>query len=172
MKRIIFVTGSVRSGKSSFAVSLARKIDRQVVFVATCKPADREMKERVRKHKKSRPKTWKTIEEEMHLPAVIRKIKGKKVVIIDCLTLWISNLLLSGLKEKQVLKRVVSLIAALKSTNSSLIVISNEVGWGIVPDNRLCRVFRDIIGVAHQKIARVSNEAYLLISGIPLKMKG
>ena len=171
MKKIIFISGSVRSGKSGFAVSRAKKFKTPVVFIATCRPLDDEMKERVHKHKQNRPKTWKTIEEDMDIAAVIRRLKEKDTAILDCLTLWISNLLLAGLNEKEISRRIKDFIAALKQTPASVVIVSNEVGWGIVPDNRLSRIFRDIIGTLHQRIAAVSDEVHLMVAGIAMKIK-
>jgi len=173
VKKIIFITGAVRSGKSSLALKLAKVSCKQVVFLATCKPQDAEMKKRVCKHKQLRPQTWKTIEEDINIPDVIQKFKTpKKLIILDCLTLWVSNLLCTGCKEKEVLKRIDDLLRAIKKTKATLIIVSNEVGWGIVPDNEMARIFRDIMGIAHQKMAKISDEAYLVISGMTLKMKG
>jgi len=173
MKKTVFITGAVRSGKSSLALKLAKASCKQVVFLATCKPQDAEMKKRVHKHKQSRPKTWKTIEEDINVPALIRKFKTEKeLIILDCLTLWVSNLLCSGCKEKEILKKIDDLLSALKKTKATVIIVSNEVGWGIVPDNEMARIFRDIMGIAHQKVAKISDEVYLVVSGMMLKMKG
>ncbi|MFH2137369.1 MAG: bifunctional adenosylcobinamide kinase/adenosylcobinamide-phosphate guanylyltransferase [Candidatus Omnitrophota bacterium] len=170
MKKVILVTGSVRSGKSSYAVNLAKATKAKVSFLATCQPQDAEMKKRVKKHKNSRPKSWKTIEEPIEISKVISKLKINEVLIIDCLTLWISNLLLSGLTEKEILKNIKEFVTVLKESKASIIIVSNEVGWGIVPDNKLARIFRDIIGTAHQIIAKVSDEVYLMIAGIPVRI--
>ena len=172
MKKIVFITGPVRSGKSNFAVKLAKKWGKKVIFLATCRPADNEMRKRIKKHKKSRPGEWKVIEENIDISPVIKNTGKDKLVIIDCITLWLSNLLLSGLKEKKITKKINEFLLMLKKTKSSIVIVSNEVGWGIVPDNELSRIFRDIIGIAHQKISEVSHEVYLLVSGIALKIKG
>ena len=172
MKKIVFITGPVRSGKSNFAVKLAKQWGKEVVFLATCRPADNEMHKRVKKHKKNRPKEWKIIEEEIDISSIIKNYRKDSLIIIDCITLWISNLLLSGLKEKKIMKKINEFIDMLKKAKSSIIIVSNEVGWGIVPDNELARFFRDIIGIVHQKISKLSDEAYLVISGITLKIKG
>ena len=172
MKKIVFITGSVRSGKSDFAVKLAKQWGKDVIFLATCKPADNEMRKRVKKHKKSRPGEWKVIEENIDISSVIKNTKKDKLVIIDCITLWVSSLLLSGLKEKKIIEKINEFTDTLKKTKLPLVIVSNEVGWGIVPDNEISRIFRDIIGIAHQKISKVSQEVYLLVSGIALKIKG
>ncbi|MCP4650507.1 MAG: bifunctional adenosylcobinamide kinase/adenosylcobinamide-phosphate guanylyltransferase [PVC group bacterium] len=172
MKNIIFITGSVRSGKSNYAVKLAKQSKQKIIFLATCTPADAEMKQRVRKHKKSRPKNWQTIEEPIDVISVLKQLKDDELVIFDCLTLWVSNLLLSGFEEKEVIKIIEKFVEQLKINKANVIIVSNEVGWGIVPENKLARVFRDIIGTAHQKIAKVSDEAYLMVAGMPMKIKG
>lgn len=171
MRKIIFITGSVRSGKSDFAVKLAKKFKQRVVFIATCPPLDEEMRYRVKKHRRKRPQDWRTIEEDIHLPAVIDKLRKEEVAIVDCITLWISNLLLSNIGERAVLKKVKELVESLKKAKASVILVSNEAGWGIVPDNKLSRIFRDIAGITHQKISKVSDDVYLMVGGIPLKLK-
>jgi adenosylcobinamide kinase / adenosylcobinamide-phosphate guanylyltransferase len=171
MKKIIFITGAVRSGKSSFSVEIAKKSKKQVIFLATCKPSDGEMKIRVKKHQQNRPSNWQTIEENLDISSVFKNTDSKNIILIDCITLWISNLLLYGLKEKDIFKKVENFITTIKETDSSIIIVSNEVGWGIVPENKLARTFRDIIGITHQKISQASNEVFLMVSGIPMKIK-
>ena len=172
MGRIIFITGGVRSGKSKFAVELAKRLHKKVVFIATLKPGDKEMKERVRLHQASRPKDWLVIEEPLDLTNTLKKLPQARLIIIDCLTLWISNLLALGLKEENILKRAEDLIKATKDIKSPIIFVSNEVGWGVVPTNKIARRFRDIVGKIHQEIAENSDEVYLMVSGIPIKIKG
>lgn len=169
MGRIIFISGHVKSGKSRFAVEFAMKNFKNVVFIATGRPVDDEMKERIKKHKESRPKKWKTIEEEINIEDYIEKGND---YILDCLTTWITNLLVNGYKEEDIIEKVKSLIEKIKKTNSSCVIISNEVGWGIVPENKLAREFRDIIGKIHQIIVEKSDIFYLMVAGVPLKLKG
>ena len=171
MSKLIFITGPVRSGKSNFAVNLAKKSKKKIIFIATCKPVDTEMKERIKKHKQQRPKEWITIEEEIDLGSVLRNISKDKLIIIDCITLWVSNLFFHNFNEKEILKIVNDLISIIKRKGLSVIIVSNEVGWGIVPNNKIARNFRDIMGIIHQKISESSNEIYLLVSGIPIKLK-
>lgn len=175
MKKIIFIIGAVRSGKSRFALQLAKQKAGAgragVVFLATCRPKDREMKERVRRHKISRPSSWQTIEEPLDIAAAIKRVKGEKVIILDCLTLWLSNLLCAGAGEKEMLKKTKELAAAALGAKCSLIIVSNEVGWGIVPENKMARLFRDIAGTAHQELAKICDEVYLMVAGISLKVK-
>ena len=173
MKKIIFITGAARSGKSKLAVDLARGISDKVVFLATCKPEDTEMKERVRLHKKNRPCSWKTIEEDGNIASVLQKINSNyKVVIIDCLTLFISNLLLEGRKDKEIDNKIKKIGKIITKAPYTTIIVSNEVGSGIVPENKIARRFRDIAGIANQTIAKYADTVYFVVSGIALQMKG
>jgi adenosylcobinamide kinase/adenosylcobinamide-phosphate guanylyltransferase len=173
MGKLIFVTGGVRSGKSGFAAGLAQKSGKNVVFIATCVPQDDEMKHRVKLHVIARPKHWKTIEEPMSLSGALYKVPPKTdAVIVDCLTLLISNLLISGKNEKKILLEIKKAIDLSKKKSFKLIVISNEVGMGIVPENELARDFRDISGKVNQLASGASDEAYMMVAGIPMRLKG
>ena len=173
MAELIFITGGCKSGKSKFAVELAKKTGGKVLFIATCIPKDKEMKERVRIHKLNRPKNWDTVEEEKDLVSLIKNVKGKyKCILIDCLTILISNLLLNKKNKKYIEKEMEELARISRETNSRVIVISNEVGSGIVPGNKIAREFRDIAGIVNQKLASFADEVYLVVSGIPVKIKG
>jgi len=171
MGKIIFITGPVKSGKSDFAVKYAIENFKDVIFIATAKPIDDEMRKRVEKHKKNRPKEWLTIEEDINIDKVVEKYK-KKNLIVDCITIWVSNMLINNFSEEEIIKKVENLMKNIKKNNLSAIIVSNEVGWGIVPENKLARVFRDIIGKVHQIISKNSDYVYLLVSGIPLILKG
>jgi len=173
MGELIFITGGVRSGKSGFAAGLALKSGKNVVFIATCVPQDDEMKRRVRLHVTARPKYWKTIEEPMSLSGALYKVSTKTdAVIVDCLTLLISNLLISGKNEKKILLENKKAIDLSKKKSFNLILISNEVGMGIVPENKLAREFRDISGKVNQLAAGASDKAYMMAAGIPIQLKG
>ena len=171
MKKIVFITGGARSGKSTLAVELARKRRGPVVFVASCEPADIEMRERVRKHRRDRPAAWKTIEEPVDLAGAVRSASSAGVVIVDCLTLWVSNLMARRMKEPEILRLTADLTDAARKGKASVIIVSNEVGWGIVPTNKTARLFRDIAGRVHQAVARESDEVYLTVAGLPVKIK-
>ncbi|TRZ50113.1 bifunctional adenosylcobinamide kinase/adenosylcobinamide-phosphate guanylyltransferase [bacterium] len=172
MCKITFILGGARSGKSRFAVSLAKKKAGKVAFIATCKPLDSEMKRRVALHKKLRPLHWKTFEETNDIPRLLRKIGSKfEIIIIDCLTLLASNFMLQGLKEEAIKNRMNKMLSALTTIKAKSIVVSNEVGSGIVPGNKLSRDFRDIAGRINQMIAEESNEVFFLVSGIPWRIK-
>jgi adenosylcobinamide kinase / adenosylcobinamide-phosphate guanylyltransferase len=171
-KRIIFITGGVRSGKSQFALELAQKFPGPKAYLATAQPLDREMAERIRRHKKNRPKGWATLEEPLRVSEILEE-KGDdfSLILIDCLTLWISNGLMANWTEKKFLQEADRLRKVCRDARCSLIIVSNEVGLGIVPDNPAARIFRDLSGLIHQKIARQADEVYFMVSGIPLQLK-
>ena len=172
MNKITLVLGGARSGKSSYALDLAKKY-KKVAFIATCLGLDKEMRERIKIHKESRPKYWETFEEPKDLAGLISKLNnGFDCILIDCLTLLVSNLILSGNSQQQILKEVEKLMFILNKKKSRVILVSNEVGLGIVPDNKLGRIFRDIAGKVNQLIAKEAREVYFTISGIPMKIKG
>jgi adenosylcobinamide kinase/adenosylcobinamide-phosphate guanylyltransferase len=172
MKKIIFLTGSVRSGKSNFALKLAEKTGKKVGFIATCAPKDKEMKHRIKLHKLSRPKNWETIEEYSDLSKAINKVSaGIDVVIIDCITLYVSNLMMLNKTQEDILASIDKFMKSIRKRKISAVIVSNEVGWGIVPVNKLARDYRDIAGKVNQIIAKDSDEAYVMISGIPLRLK-
>ncbi|KPJ55846.1 MAG: hypothetical protein AMJ42_06110, partial [Deltaproteobacteria bacterium DG_8] len=124
--------------------------------------------------RKERPSEWDTIEEAHNLSSAIKSCDGRyEVIVIDCLTMWISNFLAHNkFNESDILKEVKALLTNCKVVQSTVIIVSNEVGLGIVPANRVSRLFRDIVGRAHQEIASIADEVYLIIAGIPLKLKG
>jgi len=172
--KVIFVTGGARSGKSRFAQSIADSMKGRKVFLATAQAWDEEMKARIDKHKKERLPGWDTIEETRNLASVIKRCDRKyEVLLIDCLTMWISNLLVqNSFNESEILEEVRELIKYFKIVDSTIIIVSNEVGSGIVPEHRLSRIFRDVVGKANQEIASRADEVYLVASGLPLKLKG
>ncbi len=175
MSFLIFITGGARSGKSKLALKLAERTGGKVAFIATAQAGDDEMAERILIHKKSRPKEWTTIEEPIDIPSAISKVADHDVAIIDCLTLLLSNLMLEdkSLDETgRILGRMEDLVKASRSFKGTVIVVSNEVGMGIVPENELARKFRDLAGRANQIIADAADEVYLCVSGIPVKLKG
>ena len=173
--KLIFVLGGARSGKSSFAVKtaserLSSNVKSKKAFIATLNPLDKEMKERVGRHKKERDKGWKTFEEGLEIAPLIRGLKKDyDLIIVDCLTLWLSNVMLS---EKDIEEETERLIRSFKRGRSDMIVVSNEVGMGIVPESALGRSFRDNAGRLNQKLAAEADEVYLVTAGIPLKIKG
>ncbi|MBM3246095.1 MAG: bifunctional adenosylcobinamide kinase/adenosylcobinamide-phosphate guanylyltransferase [Candidatus Omnitrophica bacterium] len=171
MGKITFIIGGGRSGKSSYALSLAKKY-KKVAFIATCAPGDSEMKKRIRLHQKSRPENWQTFEELRDIPAALKRIGPEfNLIIIDCLTLLVSNLFLEGLKEKNIADEIKKTLILLKKIKGHSIIVSNEVGLGIVPQHKLTRDFRDIAGRVNQIVAKEADKAFFMVSGLALKLK-
>jgi adenosylcobinamide kinase/adenosylcobinamide-phosphate guanylyltransferase len=168
--RIIFVAGGAKSGKSTFALETARAFPGRKAYVATAEPLDDEMKERIERHKAQRGKEWDTFEEPIHMAQVLKNIgHSYGAALVDCLTLWLSNLILSDRDPEE---EIDFLLAFLESRDfPTLIIVSNEVGMGIVPDNKLSRVFRDRAGYLNQQMARIADEVYFVVSGIPVRIK-
>ncbi len=172
-KKIVFITGGARSGKSQFALKLARKFPGPRAYLATAQALDKEMAERIRRHRKSRPRTWHTLEEPLRVADALKK-QGPLfgLILLDCLTLWLSNTLMAGWSEKKILQEADQFIKACQGAKCSLIIVSNEVGLGIVPEYPAARMFRDLSGLIHQKMARAADEVYFMVSGLPQKIKG
>lgn len=170
-KKIVFITGGARSGKSSFALKETGKIKGKKAYIATAQALDEEMRERIEKHKLDRGQEWATFEAPIKIAELISKINGEyDVILLDCLTLWLSNVIHKNLGLESEIKKIIDALNELK--HSTIYIVSNEVGMGIVPENKLARQFRDIAGILNQKIAEVSDEVYILAAGIPLKIKG
>jgi len=169
--RIIFVIGGARSGKSGFALRKASDTPGKKAYIATAQALDREMEERITRHRGERSGEWETFEEPIHIPALIQEITSTHdVILLDCLTLWISNLLLAA--DELLEKYCDEFITMLDGLHrASLCIVANEVGMGIVPDNVLSRQFRDSAGHLNQRVARIASEVYLVAAGIPLKIK-
>lgn len=175
-KNCIFILGGARGGKSQFAQELARKLSDRVLFVATAEAGDEEMCSRIEAHKKARPKMWGTLETPIKLAEKISEHIGKAdVVIIDCITMLISNLLTGqgddGANEKRMRTEIDRLIECIDRMDVTFIIISNEVGMGLVSDNRLGRLYRDLLGRANQLLAQRADEVYLIVVGIPVEIK-
>jgi len=167
-----FVVGGARSGKSTFALKLAESAGPVRLYVATAQALDAEMQERIRTHRADRGSGWDTLEEPTGVAAAVsRSAENYPVVLIDCLTLWLSNLIASGLDDSGVLGEVDGLVAACAGAGAQVIAVSNEVGLGIVPGDPLSRRFRDLSGAMNQKMAEAASAVYFVASGMPLKMK-
>lgn len=173
MGNITFITGGSKSGKSAYALKLAKNSGRRVAFIATCAiSVDGEMKKRIRLHKNSRPKHWKTFEDTKDLPLLLKDIGAKfEVIIIDCLTLLASGFMLKGCKGSVIKNKINQILKILRKIKAKTIIVSNEVGLGVVPDNRLGRDFRDLAGRLNQVTASNSDSVFFLVSGIPWKIK-
>jgi adenosylcobinamide kinase/adenosylcobinamide-phosphate guanylyltransferase len=175
-RKIIFIIGGARSGKSSFALKEASGIPGKKAYVATAEALDEEMRNRIAQHKKIRGKDWDTYEEPIKIAGLIRQIGRRyNVLVIDCLTLWVSNLMHAGLPladAAEELRKVLIDVPAGRQADSLIYIISNEVGSGIVPENEMARKFRDMQGMLNQEIAEAADEVYAVVAGIPLKIKG
>ncbi len=172
MGEIIFIVGGARSGKSTLAAGIAKKHGK-VAVIATGEPKDCEMKARIAKHRKNRPSNWKTIEEPVDIASALDKTGDKfACVLIDCLTLWISNMMGKGYHDKRITAEAKSLLRTARKKKSLTILVSNEVGLGIVPENKMARDFRDTAGIVNQLTARQADKVYFTVSGIPLLIKG
>ena len=174
MKEIVFIIGGCRSGKSTYALQTAEKMPAErKIFIATCVPQDDEMKQRVAKHQTTRSRSWTTVEEPLKLPeAILQNSRRADVILIDCLTLWVSNLLMQNGDEKKIADTIPHLIDALEKATCPIVLVSNEVGTGIVPENRLARQFRDITGWVNQAVAKCANKVVWMVAGIPVTVKG
>ncbi len=199
--RLILVTGGARSGKSTYAERLAAQLAEprggRVTYIATSETHDAEMEQRVSAHQASRPASWTTVECAVEVPAAVRAAAAGSVILLDCVTLWVTNLLFSGgafggseppedgynydkdlLPAEQeraaaarVTAAVTDLLAAVAEAGSTLVAVTNEVGLGVVPEYPLARLYRDQLGWANQRLARDADRVYFLVSGYPLDVK-
>lgn len=174
--RIILITGGARSGKSDFARHLAGETGQRVLFCATAQALDDEMQTRIEAHKRSRPASWETLEASTGVARQLSLICSKyDVILIDCITLLVSNCLVDSIPPKEAEKRAAAEIDALVGLISrrecSYIVVTNEVGLGIVPNNPLARLYRDVLGNANRALAACADEVYLMMAGLSLRLK-
>jgi len=175
-KIIVLILGGARSGKSSYAQKMAADRGGKVLFCATAQPLDKDMRERIRAHRRSRPSGWDTLEASEKLAAALKGKTGKyTTVIVDCITLLAANCIGritdSRKAEKCLDAEISDLIRLMRRSRCNFILVSNEVGSGIVPDNALARVYRDALGKANQRLARAADEVVLMTAGLPLKIK-
>jgi adenosyl cobinamide kinase/adenosyl cobinamide phosphate guanylyltransferase len=177
--RLILITGGARSGKSDHAQQLAASLcGEDVLFVATAEPLDAEMVRRIAAHRQARPAAWRTVEAPRQVGPAIQQAQPANGVVVDCLTLLVSNLLLSlgddpaeDSAERATDLEVQGLLEAARRIPGPFIVVTNEVGLGLVPVNRLARLYRDLLGRANATLAREAEQVVLLVSGIPLELK-
>ncbi len=200
MGKKILITGGIKSGKSQFALNIAREIEGAVpqlpsplittpdpavpqppslliatpdpsekIFIATARSIDREMEDKIEKHKRERGSDFKTVEEAIHLGDVLKGI-NPSTAVIDCLTLWLSNLFFEVL-EAEKLSEIENFIGALKEFSGNAIIVTNEVGWGIIPQDEISRMYQSELGILNHRTAQICDEVYMLISGIPLRIK-
>ncbi|HEV8723114.1 MAG TPA: bifunctional adenosylcobinamide kinase/adenosylcobinamide-phosphate guanylyltransferase [Candidatus Binatia bacterium] len=169
--QIILVTGGTRSGKSTYAEQRAGELGSRQLYLATAEAKDEEMALRIAEHQKRRGSEWITIEESVELADVLLARRNQiDCVVVDCLTLWLSNLLIRS-DENYVEEKVETLVEILPRLDFHVLLVTNEVGWGIVPDNPLARQFRDLAGWANQRMAAIATEVILMVAGIPMVAK-
>ncbi len=193
--RLVLIIGGARSGKSSFAEQLAASSERPVAFIATATADDNEMRERIARHRASRPRQWHTLEEPLDLSGAARRASElADVLLLDCVTLWLGNVLSQASKQhekddkeeeveelslpgrlfdERALKEIEALLTVVKSLapGKTLIVVTNEVGLGIVPAYPLGRLYRDTLGYVNQQLARAADRVYLMVAGIAVDIK-
>jgi len=168
----ILITGGIRGGKSRHALSMAQAVEGKRIFLATAKASDEEMELRIKRHQKERGNAFDTIEEPLHLDQRITEHSDADVILIDCLTLWVHNLMQAvGEDHQQIVDKQESLLEVIRQSRSTIILVTNEVGWGIIPDNALARRFMDELGFLNQRLAQVCDEVIVMVAGIPQKIK-
>ena len=166
---ITFLLGGARSGKSSLAVELGRRHDGPVVFVATCAPLDEDLAARIARHQAERP-DWATIEEPVALATAMGKVDDGAFVVVDCLTLWVSNLMLRGDSDERVEAAADEFVAVTRARSGRAVIVSNEVGSGIHPEAALARRYRDLLGRVNQVVAAAADTTLLVAAGRALRL--
>ncbi|MBI2267655.1 MAG: bifunctional adenosylcobinamide kinase/adenosylcobinamide-phosphate guanylyltransferase [Armatimonadetes bacterium] len=177
MARIILITGGCRSGKSRYAEELAESFGSSLIYVATCPVVDEEMRQRIARHQAARKEAgWRTIEETTDLARVLGENTGRETLLVDCLTLWVNNILYhtetQAMDEKRIEEKCRILLDLCRLRPGAVIFVTNEVGLGIVPENALARLYRDLMGRCNQVIAAGADVVTLVTCGIPLQLKG
>lgn len=167
---LTFILGGARSGKTAYALGQAERASQgRLTMIATAQALDAEMAARIARHQAERGEAWTTIEAPLDLAGAVRNLGPGDVAVIDCLTLWLTNQMLA---EAEIAPAVTELVEAFAASPAGLVVISNEVGQGIVPDNALARRFRDEAGWMHQAVAKAADQVVMVIAGLPMTLKG
>ncbi|MBS3779787.1 MAG: bifunctional adenosylcobinamide kinase/adenosylcobinamide-phosphate guanylyltransferase [Desulfovermiculus sp.] len=174
MLDLTFILGGCRSGKSRHALELAEQSGVQdKFFLATCQAFDPEMQDRIAKHRSERGPGWTTLEEPLNIPVLLERTScSSSLILLDCLTLWVSNLLMEDKDEAWIHAQLDSLEQGLQAAPGPVLVVSNEVGQGIVPDNPMARRFRDLVGWMNQRVAAKANRVVWMVAGLPMRVKG
>ena len=169
----MLVLGGAKSGKSSFALNVCNSLNKKRIFLATAQALDQEMEERIRRHQAERGSGWRTIEEPLKVAEMIDSLDSEDtVILLDCLTLWLNNLYMEHGEDQELIDEAIENLALqLTDIHGAVVVVSNEVGMGIVPDNKLSRTYRDTAGYMNQRIARLSGKVVAVLAGIPLVLK-
>jgi adenosylcobinamide kinase/adenosylcobinamide-phosphate guanylyltransferase len=186
MSKIVLVTGGARSGKSTYAENYVAQMGSAICYIATAIPFDDGMKERIKLHRAQRPRDWETVEKYEGLSELFMQQQGKyHAYLLDCLTLMVTNLMFKDMPdfdtlvterlatmESMIYKEVDEMVEAIRESGSSVVMVTNEVGMGIVPENAIARLYRDIAGRVNQRIGHAADEVYLVVCGQALKIKG
>ena len=168
MDKLILITGGARSGKSAHAEALVSDMAGDPVYIATAEPGDAEMRERIALHRARRGEHWRLVEVPIDLAGALQRVDSAGPILVDCLTLWLSNLMLAGRDPEAETEK---LIRALAKRGGPVVLVTNEVGLGIVPDNALARAYRDAAGRMNHQIADLADEIYFVVAGQPMKVK-
>jgi len=171
MAKITFIIGGARSGKSSYALSLCPVRAKKKVFLATAEPLDDEMAERIARHKQERDGQWQIIEEPVMLAAALGGVNGADYLLVDCLTLWVSNCMMRKIALPAMEKEIGAFFKQTEGVRGRVTIVANEVGLGIVPDNALARGFRDIAGRINRLVAARADKVFFMTAGIAMKVK-
>ncbi len=166
----VLLLGGARSGKSALAQEIARRSGRTVTFIATAEALDGEMTARIARHREQRPDAWTTVEEPVALLDRVLAAPASDLVVVDCLTLWVSNLVTRGMDGGQIVAQAGDVATALAVRAAGAVVVSNEVGLGIVPTNALARAYRDTLGAVNAAFAERADRAALMVAGRPLEL--
>lgn len=170
MRKIAFILGGARSGKSTFALQEASAFEGKKAFIATAQALDDEMRLRIDNHKKERGNNWNTFEEPLFISRLMNDLKDSyDIILIDCLTLWISNMMHAGFDIDKATGEFIDVIS--HDSPALLYIVSNEVGMGLVPESELARAYRDNLGFVNRRIAGAATDVYFMAAGIPLKIK-
>jgi adenosyl cobinamide kinase/adenosyl cobinamide phosphate guanylyltransferase len=174
MPTLTLITGGARSGKSAHAIALATADATAACryFIATAEGLDDEMRARIAHHQATRPPEFVTLEAPLDLEAAIAGLESRAdIAVLDCLTLWVSNLMGAGLNDESILSLADALAITLRRASFQIVIVTDEVGWAIVPDHPVARRFRDLLGWTNQKVAQVADEVLLMVAGYPLRLK-
>ena len=173
-KRLTLILGGARSGKSDYAQALARmRGGDAVLFVATAEARDDEMRARIEMHRTARPAVWQTLESPREIARALESATRTRVIVVDCVTLWTSNVLLAeeSAARAEMSREIDELLAWYRANDAEMILVSNEVGMGLVPDNELGRTYRDLLGAVNKKLAESADEVFLVVAGLPVEIK-
>ncbi len=170
----ILITGGVKSGKTRYALDVVNRLDvEKKIYIATAVAFDKEMKQKIERHKKERDKSWFTVEAPLDLVSAIEEFKNKNnwAVVIDCFTMWINNMIYYGWKESKIFETFENTLKSIEEANCFIVAVTNEIGLGVIPESEITRKYLNYIGMFNQKSAKIFQRVVFMISGIPLVIK-